>query len=70
MGLAALVDAVAGQLRRNGHEPPLYTTDTSPARPGLTVIGILREGLHDRGIALGYADVVRIYEEARAAREG
>lgn len=63
VGLAALVDAVAGQLRRNGYEPPLYTTDSSPTRPGLTVVGILREGLHDRGISLGYADVVRVYED-------
>ncbi len=64
VGLAALVDAVAGQLRRNGYEPPLYTTDTSPTRPGLTVIGIVTEALHDRGVSVTYADVVRIYERS------
>lgn len=68
-GLTALVDSVAGQLRRNGYEPPLYTTDTSPKRSGLTVIGILSEALHDRGISISYADVVRVYEDSRSPSE-
>lgn len=69
VGLAGLVDVVAGQLRRNGYEPPLYTTDTNLTRPGLTVVGLVSEALHDRGISISYADVVRIYEDSWSPSE-
>jgi hypothetical protein len=64
-GVAVLVDAVARQLGRNGHRPPLYASEDSAARPGLTVVGILREAFTDRGVPLRYGDIVDIYEGAQ-----
>jgi hypothetical protein len=64
-GVAVLVDAVARQLDRNGYRPPLYVSEDSANRPGLTVVGILREAFTDRGVPLRYGDIVAIYEGAR-----
>lgn len=64
-GVAVLVDAVARQLGRNGYRPPLYAREDSATRPGLTVVGILREAFTDRGVPLRYGEIVDIYEEAQ-----
>jgi hypothetical protein len=64
-GVAVLVDAVARQLSRNGYRPPLYASEESSTRPGLTVVGILREAFTDRGVPLRYGEIVDIYEEAQ-----
>lgn len=64
-GVAVLVDAVARQLSRNGYRPPLYVSEDGPSRPGLTVVGILREAFTDRGVPLRYGEIVDIYEGAR-----